>query len=135
MLRISSRCLVAFKPSSEMRVLKRLGVIHGRNFEIEFQFHINPSPPMCQRQKDVSLVLMMGRGRSLENLGVLGLANFTLNGKGTSGQNAFGWADSRASWSGTCPVPPKWDRWGQEAQYKRNFLSGEPRPVGGEFHY
>ncbi len=34
--------------------------------------------------------------------------------------------------TGTCRVPPERDRRGQGAQYKRNFLSGKPRPVGGE---
>jgi hypothetical protein len=52
MSRISSRCLVAFRPSSEMRVLKRLGAICGCDFEIEFQFHINLSLPACQRENE-----------------------------------------------------------------------------------
>ena len=39
-----------------------------------------------------------------------------------------------AQLAGTCPVPPKRDRRGQGARYERNFLSGKPRPVGGELH-
>ena len=38
-------------------------------------------------------------------------------------------------WAGTCPVPPKRDRGGRGAQYEGNFLSGKPRPVGGELHF
>jgi hypothetical protein len=62
MSRISSRCLVAFRPSSEMRVLKRLGAICGCDFEIEFQFHINLSLPACQRENEKGGVQSLCQG-------------------------------------------------------------------------
>jgi hypothetical protein len=43
MVRISSRCLVAFSPSPEVRALKRLFFNYTPNFEIEFQFQITHS--------------------------------------------------------------------------------------------
>jgi len=41
------------------------------------------------------------------------------------------------SLAGTCPVPPKRDRWGRGAQYEGNFFPEKPRPngVGGELHF
>jgi len=36
--------------------------------------------------------------------------------------------------AGTCPASPALQA-GQGAQYERNFLSGKPRPVGGELHF
>jgi hypothetical protein len=33
------------------------------------------------------------------------------------------------------PLPPKRGRRGRGAQYEGNFLSGKPRPVGGELHF
>jgi len=33
------------------------------------------------------------------------------------------------------PRPAKAGQAGQGAQYERNFLSGKPRPVGGELHF
>jgi hypothetical protein len=48
MLRISSLGLVAFSPSSDIRALKSVFAIRSPYFEIEFQFHFNPSAQSCQ---------------------------------------------------------------------------------------
>ena len=70
MLRISSRCFVAFSPSSEIRALKRSGLINHPRFEIEFQFHVNPSSLACQRQRKTFLSVAGGEQRPyLQNAG------------------------------------------------------------------
>ena len=56
MLRISSRCLVAFNPSSEIRVLNRSVFIGHCHFEIEIQFHFKHSPPIVNLEIDLALL-------------------------------------------------------------------------------
>ena len=36
--------------------------------------------------------------------------------------------------TGTCPASPAMQA-GSRAQYKSKYLTGKPRPVGGELHY